>query len=192
VVQAARRRRDDLWPLWSWVGLTIVFLLLHEPLHYNHLVVFPGALAVATGATLSRDLPRHPAVWLTLAAVLAGAYVQQWHRVSLARTPEPSTNVAAAHALARLVPPNALVVDDRPIISVLAHRTVVGPLVDLARLRFETGSLTDGKVIADLAPARAVVVSRVLRTRPRVIDYLRTHFTRRYDAGGVEIWVRNA
>ena len=30
--------------------LTVAFLLLHAPLHYNHLVVFPVMLAVAVGA----------------------------------------------------------------------------------------------------------------------------------------------
>jgi len=83
-----------------------------------------------------------------------------------------------------------LTVDDRPIISFAAHRRVLGPLVDLARLRFETGSLTDAKVIAELPQADAVVVSRTLRGRAKVLRYVRAHFSRRYDRGGVEIWVR--
>ena len=61
-----------------------------------------------------------------------------------------------AKALARLTPPGALTVDDRPIVSFLARRRVVGQLVDLAFLRWETGSLDDAKVIRGLAPARAV------------------------------------
>jgi hypothetical protein len=192
---AAKRAPLRVWPLWTWVVLGTVFLLFHAPLHLNHLVVFPFTLAVAAGATLGavvERLPRLPALAVSagLAVVVAVAFVQQFHRVDLARAGEPASNVAAAHALARLVPPGALTVDDRPIISFLAHRRVVGPLVDLALLRYETGSLTDGRTIAELAPARAVVISRTLRTRPRVLAYVRSHFRRRYDRGGVQIYVR--
>ena len=179
---AVVRRPLGVWPLWSWVVLGVAFLFLHAPLHLNHLVVFPFTLAVATGATLGAALERlPPPVALVgvaaLAVAVAAGFVQQFHRVDLARAGEPSTNVAAARALARLVPPGARTVDDRPIISFLAHRRVVGPLVDLARLRFETGSLTDARTIRELRPARAVVISRTLRERPRVLAYVRSHFT---------------
>jgi hypothetical protein len=175
--------------------LGVAFLFLHAPLHLNHLVVFPFTLAVAAGATLGAALERLPpaltaAAAAALALAVVAGFVQQFHRVDLARTPEPSTNVAASRALARLVPAGARTVDDRPIISFLAHRRVVGPLVDLARLRYETGSLTDRRTIADLGPAKAVVISRTLRERPAVLSYVRSHFTRRYDRGGVQIYVR--
>ena len=189
------RRRLGVWPLWLWVALSVVFLLVHKPLHYNHLIEFPFTLAVATGATFGAAIrllgaPARVAALGLLAVVVAGAYVQQWHRVAIADAGEPASNIAAAHALDRLTAPGTLTADDRPIISFRADRRVVGPLVDLALLRFQTGSLTDAKVIADLTPANAVVVSRVLRTRPRVLAYVRSNFRRRYDAGGVEIWVR--
>jgi hypothetical protein len=192
---AAVRERLRVWPLWAWVVLGVAFLFLHAPLHLNHLVVFPFTLAVAAGATIGAVLERLPRPVMTagaalLAAAVVAGFVQQFHRVDLARTPEPDTNVAAARALERLVPPGAKTVDDRPIISFLAHRRVVGPLVDLARLRYETGSLTDRKTIEELGPARAVVISRTLRERPRVLRYVRAHFTRRYDSGGVQIYVR--
>jgi hypothetical protein len=193
VAYLAVRRPLRTWPLWTWVALGLVFLYLHKPLHYNHLVEFPFTLAVAAGATLGAALERQrtpvrPLVWLAVAGVLVGAYVQQWHRVSLADVPEPASNVEAGHALARLTGRGALTVDDRPIVSFLAHRRVLGPLVDLARLRFETGSLTDADVIAELPRADAVVISRTLRERPRVLAYVRAHYRRRYDRGGVSIW----
>jgi hypothetical protein len=183
------------WPLWSWVVLSLLFLLAHKPLHYNHLIQLPFALAIAAGATLGAAAQRlRPDVralaTVAAAAVVAGAFVQQWNRVSIAIAPEPQSNVAAARALNRLTRLDDLTVDDRPIISFLARRRVVGNLVDLALLRFQTGSLTDAKVIADLPRARAVVVSRTLRARPRVLGYVRAHYVRRYDAGGVVIWVR--
>jgi hypothetical protein len=190
---AARRRPLGVWPLWCWVVLSLAFLFVYHPLHDNHLILFPFSLAVASGATLGaaiRNAPK-PVVALVALAVAAG-YVQQLHRVDAARTPEPASNVAAARALARLTMPGTLTVDDRPIVSFLAHRHVVGSLVDLAVLRFETGSLTDAKAIADLAPAGAVVVSRSLRDRPAVLAYVRAHFTKRYDRGGVTIYVRSS
>jgi hypothetical protein len=45
-------------------------------------------------------------------------------------------------------------------------------------------------VIHDLATARAVVVSRSLRSRPRVLDAVRRAFELRYRAGGVSIYTR--
>jgi hypothetical protein len=191
VVCGVLRKPLGTWPLWVWVALSVVFLLVHEPLHYNHLIDFPFTLAVASGASLGALLRRVP--WPATAVVglaVAAGFVQQWHRVAEARTPEPASNIAAARSLARLTPPGALIVDDRPIISFLAHRRVVGPLVDLALLRFETGSLDDTKTIANLKNARAVVVSRTLRVRPVVLDYIRAHFTQRYAEGGVTIYVR--
>ena len=191
----ALRRPLRVWPLWTWVALAVVFLLLHAPLHYNHLVLFPFALAVATGATLGAALehvPRRTALALSgaLGLAVAAGFVQQLHRVDAARTPEPATNVAAARALERLTKPGALTIDDRPIISFLAHRRVLGPYVDLAKLRFETGSLTDADVIRGLPQADAVVVSRALRDRPAVIAAVRNEFRRAYGRGGVQIYVR--
>jgi hypothetical protein len=192
---ALRRRPLGVWPLWLWVALSVAFLLVHKPLHYNHLIELPFTLAVAAGATLGAGLARGPgrarlALAGGLAVLLVGAYVQQWHRVALVDVPEPVTNVAAAAALARLTPATALTADDRPIISFLAARRVTGALVDLAALRFETGSLTDAKVIRDLQDVDAVVVSRTLRRHPAVLRYVASHFALRYARGGVRIWVR--
>lgn len=193
VLALARDRRLSTWPLWSWVMLAIAFLLVHKPLHYNHLVEFPFTLAIATGATLGAGLRRVP--WVAVAvvgAVFVVGYIQQLHRVDAARTPEPTPNVAAARALKGLTPPGAITIDDRPIISFLAQRRVEGALVDLAHLRWETGSLTDSAVIRRLSDVDAVVVSRALRTRPRVLRAVRADFTRGYARGGVVIWVRRA
>jgi hypothetical protein len=191
IVFFALRRPLGVWPIWSWVALSLVFLFVYKPLHYNHLILFPFTLAVASGATIGAALQRLPrAVTAVVALAIAAGCVQQLHRVDAAKIPEPASNVAASRALARLTPTGTLTVDDRPIVSFLAHRRVVGQLVDLAYLRWETGSLTDAKVIRDLKPAGAVVVSRSLRTRPAVMTYVRAHFTQRYDAGGVQIWVR--
>jgi hypothetical protein len=190
----ALRRPLGVWPLWSWVVFAVAFLFVHEPLHYNHLIEFPFTLAIAAGGTLGAAAQRlgRPAlaVGALIGLAIVAGWVQQLHRVDLARAPEPASNVDAAHALARLTPPGSLTVDDRPIISFLAHRRVVGQLVDLALLRWETGSLTDAKAIAESRTARAVIVSRALRKRPRILRYLQSRYRLRYHAGGVRIYVR--
>ena len=195
IAYLALRRPLGVWPLWSWVVLAVAFLLVHKPLHYNHLIEFPFTLAVAAGATLGAALerqrqPARPVLIGLVALVLVAAFVQQWHRTSLVLAREPSSNVAAAHALERLTKPGARTIDDRPIISFLAHRRVLGPVVDLAALRFETGSLDDADVIGELRHADAVVVSRTLRDHPLVLAALARSFHRSYNRGGVAIWLK--
>jgi hypothetical protein len=121
---------------------------------------------------------------------IGGGWVQQLHRVALVSAREPESNLAAAYALARLTPPGSRTIDDRPIISFLADRRVDGSLVDLAQLRFETGSLTDAKVIHELPSVDAIVVSRVLARRPAVMRFLAAHYKLRYADGGVRIYTR--
>ena len=189
---AALRRPLRIWPLWTWVALGLAFLLWHRPLHYNHLVVFPFTLAVATGATLGAALPRRRLVYGAAATVLVVAYVQQVRSVEDVNVPEPEARLRASRALERLVPPDALTIDDRPSISFFAHRRVVPELVDTAALRFDTGSLTDEDVIRELPRARAVVVSRVLALRPRVLRAVRQDFVLRYDRDAIRIYVKRS
>src|SRR5439155_4427022 len=134
---ALARRPLRTWPLWSWVVLSLLFLLAHKPLHYNHLIQLPFALAIGAGATLGAAAQRlrpelRGIATVAAVAVVVGAFVQQWNRVSIGIAPEPQSNVAAARALNRLTRPDDLTVDDRPIISFRARRRVVGNLVDLA------------------------------------------------------------
>ena len=191
----ALRSPLHVWPLWTWVVLGVAFLFVHAPLHDNHLILLPFSLAIATGATLGAAVERLPrplslVTPALLALLVAGGFVQQLHRVDLARAREPSSNIAAARSLERLTKPGARTIDDRPIISFLAHRRVLGPLVDLAALRFETDSLDDTAVIRELSHADAVVVSRALRNHPIVLAELARRFHRGYDRGGVAIWLR--
>ena len=150
-------------------------------------MIFPFTLAIAVGAALGGVLPRRAPVYAAAAAVLAVAYVQQVRSVDHVRRPEAESSLAASRALERLVPPGALTIDDRPSISFLADRTVVGELVDTAFLRFETGSLDDRDVIRELPRARAVVVSRSLGTRQRVMRAIRARFALRYDRDDIRI-----
>jgi len=81
---AALRRPLGVWPLWSWVVFALGFLLLHKPLHYNHLIELPFTLAIAAGATIGAALERQrrplgPVIAAVLALVLvAGARHWCW------------------------------------------------------------------------------------------------------------------
>jgi hypothetical protein len=192
---ALGRRPLRVGAIWAWPLLAFAFLLVHSPLHYNHLVLFPYALATAAGTTVGVALMRlegRRALLLTTAVALTviAGYAQQWRRVSTAKLPEPASNIAAAHALARVTSPNARVIDDRPIISFLAHRRVLGSLVDTALLRFETRSLTDAEVIAATHNVDAIVLSRTLLHRERVRRYVQEHFKLRYRRGSIRIYTR--
>ena len=190
VVSLARRRALPQWPLWAFAALTVLFLLWHAPLHDNHLILFPAALAVAAGATLGPALPRSTAVCVAACAVVAAAYVQQVRRVDETKTPEPPTNVAAARAVEHLTRPDEVVVADRPIVPFLAGRLVPGPLVDTALLRFETGSLTPAEVVRGLT--RVVVSGRAFETQPPIVRALQRGYRPAGRFGGVTVWVRRA
>src|SRR5206468_4112398 len=89
--------------------------------------------------------------------------------------------VAAARIMQSSTSPTRLVVSDQPIVTVLAHRQMPGELVDLASLRFETGSLDQRDVLRtiDVRCVAAVLVGRALRDEPIVLAGLVRRFARR-------------
>ena len=48
-----RRRVLRVWALWLWGALSVAFLVYHSPLHDNHLLLLPVALAVPAGIALA-------------------------------------------------------------------------------------------------------------------------------------------
>lgn len=184
-----RRKTRAVWILWLWVGITIVFLIFHHPLHYNHLLALPVVLAVPAGAALAEVArqTRYPvAAVLVFVLVLTAGYVQQQRRVVLDIRPEERNLVAAAALLARETSPDDLVVSDQSIVPFLAGRRVAGPLVDTARLRFQTGSLTDDKVLSALEryDVRAVVAGRAFAERPALMRALARRYGRPRSSDG--------
>jgi hypothetical protein len=166
-VAATLLRGRRLWPLWLWPLGAIVFVAGQKPLHDNHLLVIPYSFACACGPALAtlleRRAPRRAALLLALgAAAAAGAYTQALHwSDTLVRGEDPRL-VAAAAQLDRVTKPGDLVVSDQPIVALLAHRRVPGPLVDTAVLRFLTGSTSPAAVgrIVETEPVAAVVAGR--------------------------------
>lgn len=189
-----RRRSEPVWALWSWAAVSFVFVAFHHPLHHNHLVVLPVALATPAAiglVALARRARPEAAALGVLAFLLVAGYVQQHRRLAVADVPEQPALVRAAEILRRETGPEDLVVSDQPIVPFLAHRRVDGPLVDLARLRFQTGSLTDAQVLDELEHANvaAVVVGRAVAQQSVVIDALRRR-SRRMEAGdGVTVYL---
>jgi hypothetical protein len=192
-----RRWSEPVWALWLWAAVSLVFVAVHHPLHHNHLVVLPVALAppAAIGLTaLGRRVGREPAVVGVLVLLLAVGYAQQYRRLADADRPENAELVAAAETLERVTTEDDLVVSDQPLVPFLAKRRVWGPLVDTANLRFQTGSLTDEKVLRELEEGNvaAVVVGRSFADRPELLRSLNSSFARRYRADGVVVFVRSS
>ena len=176
-----RRRLDAVWALWLWAAISTAFLVVHHPLHYNHLLTLSVVLAVPAGVALGelgRRLRRPELAVGLLAVLLVAGYVQQQRRAGLDDIPEEANLVAAAALLARETQPDELVVSDHSIVPFLAGRRVAGPLVDTARLRFQTGSLTDAKVLAELEAydVRAVVAGRAFAGRPALLRALEQRY----------------
>ncbi len=190
-----RRRGEAVWALWAWGAVSLAFVLTHHPLHHNHLVVLPVALAppAAIGLVeLARRVRPGTAALGALALVLAAGYVQQQRRLAVADVPEQPELVAAAETLRRVTGPADLVVSDQPLVPFLADRRVWGPLVDTANLRFQTGSLTAAEVLRELdeGSVEAVVVGRSFLRRPAVLAGIRDRYRRVEQDGGVSVWVR--
>ena len=195
LVLLRRRRLGAVWALWAWAAISTLFLVLHHPLHYNHLVLLPVVLAVpaaiAVAALVERVRLPNAAVAL-LALVLVGGYAQQHRRVALDDRPEEPALVAAAQLLRERTAPDDLVVSDQSIVPFLASRRVAGPLVDTAVLRFQTGSLTDAEVVRELErrDVAAVVAGRSFRERPALMAELRRRYAATPVVDGVVLFAR--
>ncbi len=190
-----RRRIDAVWALWLWAALSTGFLVYYRPLHYNHLLVLPVVLAVpagiAVGAVAARARLRNLAV-AALALLLVAGYVQQQRRVVLDDVPEEAELVQAAELLRRETGPDDLVVSDHSIVPYLADRRVPGELVDTARLRFQTGSLTPRSVLETIDRKRvsAVVVGRSFAEEPELLRALERRYSTVSATGDLRIFVR--
>lgn len=191
-----RRQLQPLWALWLWAALSVAFLGYHRPLHDNHLLLLPVVLAVPAGIALGAVVRRARRQVLAVGALvlaLAAGYVQQQRRVVLADVPEEPELVAAAEILRQVTGPNDLVVSDHSIVPFLADRRVAGPLVDTAVLRFETGSLTQAKVLRELEEwdVKAVVVGRAFTEQPELQRALERRFSTRLRVDDLTIYVRS-
>jgi hypothetical protein len=193
VLLLRRRRAMRVWALWLWAALSVAFLVVHSPLHENHLLLLPVALAVPAGIAVAvlADRSRYRLYGLSaLALVLLAGYVQQQRRIVEDQIDEEPELVAAAETLRRVTAPDRLVVSDESIVPYLAGRRVAGPLVDTAVLRFQTGSLTDAEVLRDLEryDVQAVVVGRAFAERPALLRELAVRY-RPLGTGPIRIYV---
>jgi hypothetical protein len=147
---------------------------------------------IALGAIACRA-PRRDLAVAVLAVVLAAGYVQQQRRVVLDDVPEEPELVAAAETLRRVTGPDDLVVSDNSIVPYLADRRVPGPLVDTARLRFETGSLTEAGVLRELDAwdVKAVVVGRAFAEQPELLRALAREYPKKLRVADLTIFLRS-
>jgi 4-amino-4-deoxy-L-arabinose transferase-like glycosyltransferase len=190
-----RRRSEPVWALWTWPVVALAFVVFHHPLHENHLVVLPVALATPAAiglAALVRQLRPEAAALGALALLIAAGYVQQHRRLALADTPENPDLVMAAETVRRITGPDDIVVSDQPLVPFLADRRVWGPLVDTANLRFQTGSLTPEDVLRELeeGDVAAVVVGRSFLLHPAVLAGIEARYRRVEQHDAVSVWQR--
>jgi hypothetical protein len=191
---AARGRSRQTVALWAAPALAVAFVAEHHPLHENHLLVLPVALAVAAGVALGAALARAgrrrlPAAAL-LALVLAAGYVQQHRRAAAEERSEEPELVWAAEQLRAAARPGRLVVSDQPIAAYLADRRVPGELVDTAFLRFATESLTVDEVLREIDEhdVAAVAAGRAFTEHPALLEGLDLRFPRRRLHDGVTVF----
>jgi 4-amino-4-deoxy-L-arabinose transferase-like glycosyltransferase len=191
-----RRLRPEL-ALWTWPPLGLALVLWHEPLLEHHLVTFTIPASLAAGLTLGRAATglsghrRHVAVAMLLVALAAG-YAQAHRRAASEHRAEEPGIVWAAHELARATSPDELVVSDLPYAAYLADRRLPGELVDTARLRFATGSLTRAEVLRIIEErcVRAVAAGRVFTVLPGFTNRLEALFDTKRRRFGVVVYTR--
>jgi hypothetical protein len=172
-----------LLPAVALALLAALSLATYRPLHENHLVLASVALAVLGAALIGWGAaslsPRGQIVVAAVILVLAvGAFSQGWRRVGVELEATPPDVVRLSDRLAERAPRTSLVVSDNPGIAYLARRRTPGALVDTARLRFETGSLTNASVLRtiDRSCVAAVVAARAFLLRPQLLAALNERF----------------
>jgi hypothetical protein len=183
--------------LWAWALCAFLFLALHEPLHYNHLVALPVPLALAAAVSLAsqlRALPRRAQVVgiAALAVFVLAGFGQQWRRLNVRIESQPAFQLIAAAKLRTVTRREDFVATDLPVVGLLARRVAPGPLVDTAYLRFQTGSLTSRGVLAEIDEwcVEAVVAGRSFTRQPAIMSGLRVRYMRESSASGVTIFYR--
>lgn len=182
-VDAVRRRRLRLWPLWSWVAASILFLLAVDPLLDHHLVLLAGSLAVAAGTAFGSAIaragePLRAAGALALVVAVAGGFVQENRRLARSDLAEPDEVLWAASLIRSSTRPGETIVTDLPKLAYLTGRRLPPELVDTSAVRFDTGSLTPTAILdsIDRSRTRLVVVARTFALYPEIMAGLRARF----------------
>jgi hypothetical protein len=127
-----------------------------------------------------------------LLVALAAGYAQAHRRAASEHRAEEPGIVWAAQELARATSPDELVVSDLPYAAYLADRRLPGELVDTARLRFATGSLTRAEVLRIIEErcVRAVAAGRVFTVLPGFTNRLEALFDTKRRRFGVVVYTR--
>jgi len=151
-----------------WLGAGALAVCLMTPTWPHHFAVLLSPLALLAGAAADR-LPdwlstktkaaRPVATMLVMAAVTAVAV----RDIALATSPAcksapPPGLVATVAEIARLVPSDALVVTDDPMLVFLAHRRVPPNLIDSSVARWQNGNLSEGDLHTALSDPRVGAV----------------------------------
>ena len=201
-IVASVREWRRVWPLWLWPAATVLFVLTYHPLRDNHLIPVPYSFAVPAGSRSGSRRGGSRAARSSRSArprrahahgrSTAGSSRSAWRPPSCSRRlgaaaaprrprPRPggSRDPRRRRAPGELTSPGDLVVADQPIVAVLAHRQVPPDLVDTAKSRFLSGSLTDADVLRAIdgdPRVTAAVAGRAFSDRPELLAALRKRF----------------
>ena len=136
-----------------------------------------AAALIGWGAA-ALSLPGQSVLAVMVVLLALGAFSQGWRRVGAELEPPAPDTIRLADRLAELTPATSLVVSDNPGIAYLARRRTPGAVVDTARLRFETGSLTNAAVLESIdgSCVVAVVAARTFLLRPRLLGAFEERF----------------
>ncbi len=158
-------------------------LATYRPLHLNHLVLASALLGLLAAALIgwgaaALSVPGQSVLAVMVVLLALGAFSQGWRRVGAELEPPAPDTIRLADRLAELTPATSLVVSDNPGIAYLARRRTPGAVVDTARLRFETGSLTNAAVLESIdgSCVVAVVAARTFLLRPRLLGAFEERF----------------
>ena len=189
-----RARRT--WPLWTFVPAAAGFLILVRPLEDHHMVLLSVACAIAAGPSLALaigGLPRPAPIAVTAVLVLfvAAGFYQEQRRLSRNDIAESAEVTWATETIERVTSRDALVVTDEPIVVFRAHRATAGPLVDISSTRVTGRTLTVADVNAEIRKSRpdAVLVDRMLRFLPGVVEWLDGRYRWRVRCGSATLYL---
>jgi hypothetical protein len=186
-----RRPWPITWALWTWPPAAALVVIGERPIFDHSFEVLAAACALPVGVTLAAATANTMGrtrlmVGTATVVVVGGALVQQWRGVRPVAL-DPAAQAAVAR-LRALYPPGTLVVSDREIVPYLAQDREPPRLVDLSRVRVESGTLSTATLLRESRDAKAFVIGRALRHDRPLLRALATRYRKRIVIGKIVIY----
>lgn len=149
----------------AWLAAALAAVVALNPLWPHHLVILLSPLALLAGSALDQLVERtaRAARGAVLWGGLAGTAAYCLSAVSVSGLPASSADLHDMSArIAQVLPRNAAILTDDPMVAFLAHRPVPPAFIDTSIVRMRAGSLSREQLTAALRDdrIRAVVFWR--------------------------------